>query len=120
MHSTECTHLNVIIVDTLTSLRQPSAAISQSSLDILNENDYHLINFIVLELQMKHLNIVSQTRLPSNTACKVLYRQSSDTVEIEVGGTTLKFEANSFIVINEMLRKVAAKIVMQTNIENVA
>lgn len=69
---------------------------------------------------MKHLNIVSQTRLPSNTACKVVYHKSSDTVEIEVGGTTLKFEANSFIVVNEMLRKAAAKIVMQTKIESVA
>ncbi|QVL45960.1 MAG: hypothetical protein KFB94_02280 [Methylophilaceae bacterium] len=69
---------------------------------------------------MKHLNIVSQTRLPSNTSCKVLYHKSSDTVEIEVGGTTLKFEANSFIVVNEMLRKAAAKIVMQTKIESVA
>jgi hypothetical protein len=38
-------------------------------------------------------------------------------VELEVGGTTLKFEADSFIVINEMLRKAAARIVMQTEIE---
>ena len=50
----------------------------------------------------------------------MLYHKSSDTVEIEVGGTTLKFEANSFIVVNEMLRKAAAKIVMQTKIESVA
>lgn len=69
---------------------------------------------------MKHQKIVGQTLLPSNTACKVLYHKSSDMVEIEVGGTTLRFEANSFIVVNEMLRKAAAKIVMQTNITIVA
>jgi len=66
---------------------------------------------------MKHQTVVGQALLPSNTACKVVYHKASDMVELEVGGTTLKFEANSFIVVNEMLRKAAAKIVMQTKIE---
>ena len=69
---------------------------------------------------MKQPTIVGQTLLTSNTACKVLYHKPSDTVEIEVGGTTLKFEANSFIVVNEMLRKAAARIVMQTPCNQVA
>ena len=69
---------------------------------------------------MKHQTIVGQTSLPSNTPCKVRYHKPSDMVEIEIGRTTLKLEANSFIVVNEMLRKAAAKIVMQTNIEIVA
>lgn len=39
-----------------------------------------------------------------------------DVVEIEMGGTSLKFQANSFIVMHEMLRKTAARIVMQTEV----
>lgn len=66
---------------------------------------------------MKRQTVVGKAMLAGNTACKVLYHKSSDTVEVEVGGTTLKFEADSFIVMNEMLRKAAAKIVMQTEIE---
>jgi len=65
---------------------------------------------------MRHHKIVGQAMLPSNTACKVLYNKSMDTVEVEVGGTTLKFEADSFIVMHEMMRKAAAKIVMQTEV----
>jgi hypothetical protein len=66
---------------------------------------------------MKRHTVVGKTMLAGKTACKVLYHQSSDMVELEVGGTTLKFEAGNFIVINEMLRKAAARIVMQTEIE---
>lgn len=66
---------------------------------------------------MRHQKIVGQAMLPSKTACKVFYNQSMDTVEVEVGGTTLKFEADSFIVMHEVLRKAAAKIVMQTELE---
>jgi hypothetical protein len=66
---------------------------------------------------MKRQTVVGKTMLAGKTACKVLYHKSSDMVEVEVGGTTLKFEADSFIVINEMLRKAAARIVMQTEIE---
>lgn len=69
---------------------------------------------------MKHQKIVGQTLLDGQTMCKVLYHKSSDMVEVEVGGTTLKFEASSFIVMHEMLRKAAAKIVMQTDIEWIA
>ncbi|MDO9365842.1 MAG: hypothetical protein Q7T58_05845 [Methylotenera sp.] len=58
--------------------------------------------------------VVGQTILPNHTECKVLYNQFMGTVEIEVGGTSLKFKANSFFVIHEMLRKAAARIVMQT------
>lgn len=65
---------------------------------------------------MKRQTVVGKAMLAGKTACKVLYNQSSDMVELEVGGTTLKFEADNFIVINEMLRKAAARIVMQTEI----
>lgn len=60
--------------------------------------------------------IVGQAMLPSKMTCKVLYNKSADSVEIEMGGTSLRFEANSFIVMHEMLRKAAARIVMQTPI----
>lgn len=69
---------------------------------------------------MRHQKVIGQTLLAGQTVCKVLYHKASDMVEVEVGGTTLKFEASSFIVMNEMLRKAAAKIVMQTDIEWVA
>ncbi len=66
---------------------------------------------------MKRHTVVGQTVLAGHKVCKVLYHQASDSVELEVGETTLRFEAGSFIVINEMLRKAAARIVMQTEIE---
>lgn len=66
---------------------------------------------------MKQQRLMGQTMLADNTACKVLYHKSSDMVDVEVGGTTLRFQANSFIVMHEMLRKAAAKIIMQTEVE---
>lgn len=65
---------------------------------------------------MAKKTIVGQTMLPSKMACKVLYSKATDSVEIEMGGTSLKFEANSFILMHEMMRKAAARIVMQTEI----
>ena len=67
---------------------------------------------------MAKQTVLGQTILPSNTQCKVIYNRALDSVEIEVGGTSLKFEADSFIVINEMFRKAAARIVMQTKIHS--
>lgn len=61
--------------------------------------------------------IVGQTILPSHTECKVLYNHAMDMVEIEMGGASLKFQANSFFVMHEMLRKAAARILMQTDIK---
>jgi hypothetical protein len=68
---------------------------------------------------MAKRQLVGQAVLPSKTACKVLYNKMLDSVEVEVGGTSLKFQADSFIVMHEMLRKAAAKIVMQTEIKHV-
>lgn len=65
---------------------------------------------------MAKQTVIGQTVLPSKTACKVLYSKSTDSVEIEVGGTSLKFEANSFMLMHEMMRKAAARIVMQTDL----
>lgn len=63
---------------------------------------------------MRQHTLIGKTTLANNTPCKVMYHKSSDMVEVEVGGTTLKFEAANFIVVHEMLRKAAARIVMQT------
>ncbi len=63
---------------------------------------------------MKHQKLMGKITLPSETECKVLYSKQGDEVEIEMGTTTLRLQANSFIVMHEMLRKAAARIIMQT------
>lgn len=65
---------------------------------------------------MKRQAVIAKTMLAGKTTCQVLYYPASDSVELEVGGTTLRFAADNFIVMNEMLRKAAAHIVMHTEI----
>lgn len=60
--------------------------------------------------------ITRQAVLAENKECKVLYNSAKDIVELEVGGTSLRFEAQSFFMMNEMLRKAAARLVMQTEL----
>lgn len=62
--------------------------------------------------------IVSKTKLIGNQECKVLYHEDKDIVELEVGGTTLKLAAVNFFMMNEMMRKAAAKLVMQTQLKH--
>ncbi len=57
---------------------------------------------------------MSKTKLSGNQECLVLYHQEKDMVELEVGDTTLKLAAVNFFMMNEMMRKAAAKLVMQT------
>lgn len=59
---------------------------------------------------------LSQTQLAGNAECKVLYNKAKDMVELEVGGTSLRFEACNFFKMNEMMRKAAAKLIMQTEL----
>jgi hypothetical protein len=54
--------------------------------------------------------------LPAQVECRVVYNKSRDAVELIVGGTSLRLKADSFIVLNEVIRKAAAKIVMQTEL----
>ena len=61
--------------------------------------------------------VMSKTKLAGNQQCKVLYHQEKDMVELEVGGISLKLAANNFFMINEMMRKAAAKLVMQTELK---
>jgi len=67
---------------------------------------------------MKKQLIISQAKLAGNQECKVLYNKAKDTIELEVGGTSLRFEARNFFMMNEMLRKAAAKLVMQTELHH--
>lgn len=61
---------------------------------------------------------LSTARLDGNAECKVLYYKAKDMVELEVGGTSLRFEACNFFMMNEMMRKAAAKLVMQTELHH--
>lgn len=60
--------------------------------------------------------MMSQATLASNEQCKVIYNQRSDMVVLEIGGTSLRLEASNFMMMNEMMRKAAAKLVMQTKL----
>ncbi len=59
---------------------------------------------------------LSQAKLTGNAECKVLYNKAKDMVELEIGGTSLRFKACNFFMMNEMMRKAAAKLVMQTEL----
>lgn len=63
---------------------------------------------------MQRLKIMSKVTLQGNEQCKVTYHQQTDVVVLEVGGTSLKLDACNFMMMNEMIRKAAAKLVMQT------
>lgn len=67
---------------------------------------------------MSKQQIISQAKLAGNEECKVLYNKAKDIVELEVGGTSLRFEACNFFMMNEMMRKAAAKLVMQTELNH--
>lgn len=73
-----------------------------------------------LELIMSRQQIISQARLAGNEECKVLYNKAKDIVELEIGGVSLRFEARNFFMMNEMLRKAAARLVMETELNHVA
>lgn len=61
--------------------------------------------------------IISQAVLAENEGCKVLYNKDIDVVELEIGGISLRFEARNFFMMNEMLRKAVARLVMQTDLQ---
>ena len=63
---------------------------------------------------MRGIRVVGKTTVPSNEQYKVVYNQYQDTVVLELGGTSLKLDAVNFMLMNEMVRKAAARLVMQT------
>lgn len=68
---------------------------------------------------MSRQQIIGQAKLAGNDECKVLYNKAKDIVELEIGGVSLRFEACKFFMMNEILRKAAAKLVMETELNNV-
>lgn len=65
---------------------------------------------------MNKVQVMSKATLPDNELCKVVYHQRQDTVVLEIGGTSLKLNAFNFMRMNEMIRKAAARLAMQTEI----
>jgi len=60
--------------------------------------------------------VMSKVTLPSNELYKVIYSQTQDMVVLEIGGTSLKLDAVSFMRMNEMMRKAAARLALQTKL----
>lgn len=54
------------------------------------------------------------TRVAGNQAAKVWYDGDHDTVALEVGSTTIHMATTHFFAMHEMMRKAAARLVMQT------
>lgn len=66
---------------------------------------------------MNIVKVMGKATLPSNELYKVIYNQQQDSVVLEIGGTSLKLDASNFMKMNEMMRKAAAKLAMQTVIK---
>ncbi len=69
---------------------------------------------------MDKMKVISRATLPNDEHYKVIYLPNKDVVMVEIGGTTLKLSARKFVVMNEMMRKAAARLVMQTDITKVS
>ena len=61
---------------------------------------------------MNRVKVMGRATMPGNELYKVVYYQHQDTVVLEIGGTSLKLNASSFMMMNEMMRKAAARLVM--------
>lgn len=59
--------------------------------------------------------LICQTKLTGKEKCKVRYNQHSDKVVLEVGGIALTLDVHNFMMVNEMMRKAAARLVMRTD-----
>jgi hypothetical protein len=66
---------------------------------------------------MNEMQVISKATLPGNELYKVIYHERQDTVVLEIGGISLTLNAFNFMLINEMMRKAAARLAMQTEIK---
>lgn len=66
---------------------------------------------------MNRTKLMSRAKLPDNALYKVVYDERQDTVILQVGGTSLTLNASNFMMMNEVMRKAAARLVMQTEIK---
>lgn len=65
---------------------------------------------------MNRAQVMSRAMLPTNELYKVIYNQQQDMVVLQVGGTSLQLNASNFMRMNEMMRKAAARLAMQTKL----
>ena len=65
---------------------------------------------------MRGVKVMGRTTVPGDEQYKVVYNQQQDTVVLELGDTSLELNAINFMLMNEMLRKAAARLVMLTEI----
>lgn len=61
--------------------------------------------------------VEQQELMAGSQAYQVKYDASHDEVELVVGSTTLHMAATRFFMLHETMRKAAARLVMQTEIE---
>lgn len=69
---------------------------------------------------MKRHKLIGKTKLSGNEVCKVHYNRANETIELDVDGTTIRFGTKQFFIMNEMMRKAVARLVMQTKLRHVA
>ncbi len=62
---------------------------------------------------MNTKQLIGQAKLMGNEKCKVRYNQRRDKVVLELGGISLTLDVRNFMVVNEMMRKAAARLVMR-------
>ena len=67
---------------------------------------------------MDKQRIICQAKIAGNENCKVLYNEVTDMIELEIGGTSIRFDTQNFFMINEMLRRAAARLIMQTELHH--
>ncbi len=65
---------------------------------------------------MKILPVSSQLTPEEASACNVEYVQAQDKVLLKIGSLSIILDENSFMQMHEMMRKAAARLVVQTNL----
>ena len=67
----------------------------------------------MLAMMNEQANQHSVTRVAGNQVVQVWYFNASETVTLEIGAMTVNMEMSHFFAMHEMMRKAAAKLVMQ-------
>lgn len=67
---------------------------------------------------MSQQYVIGRAELAGETMCSISCDQGMEFVELAVGNTSLKLEARNFMLLNEMMRKAAAKIVMNPKLNS--
>ncbi len=67
---------------------------------------------------MKKLPNINHLTMVESQNCKVLYKQAEDEVLMIMGCLSLSLDVRNFMLMHEMMRKVVARLVMQTNLNH--